>query len=683
MKVLCLISGGKDSIYNIHKCIQYGHTPVALANLYPADKQLDELDSYCFQTVGFQLIHDISLCMNLPLYQCHIYGNTSINQSLHYTTIDYRDEIEQLYRLIKYVCTLHTDIQAISCGAILSNYQRLRMENICQRLSLISLTYLWQYNQSVLLSSMVADNINAILIKTASSGLSADKHCNKSIDELQSYLQCTHDTHGINVCGEGGEYESLVLDCKLYTEYSITIDEYDIIHESIDPISGDINGFMKIYSWYLQSKHDHTQIIHRHIDDIQFNPIEFNDVNIQTTTNHETVQQNPTDAKLYSPSSNVSINQYSSTDYMFITAATTSPTKKSSLQQQMYDIFDQLTTVLQNNQTSVNDIYYIHVLINDIDSFNEMNSIYSTYFSSINPASRACLQLKLSHNSLIQIECCIHRTVTKQVLHVQSISEWAAACIGPYSQSNTIDNIVYIAGQIGLYPPTMALNHDAVQQTIQCINNCNAVLNCTKSSTSHIISPVIYISETVTDNDYSSITDTISTSLMNNKQQLIYITVPAMPRNAAVEIQLVAVESHLHAPIYQLNTINVSDYTISLQYTYATKHYCSIWCTITINDKISILSNITGHIVKLIRDYVQSIKLSVNNLTTSRIFCIDTADIDNINNDICCTWNQLYNTTIHCTPYRVNRINNDSHCIAAIHFMFCTRLTDDSDSETD
>jgi diphthine-ammonia ligase len=34
MKVLALISGGKDSIFNIHKCIEAGHEIVALANLY-------------------------------------------------------------------------------------------------------------------------------------------------------------------------------------------------------------------------------------------------------------------------------------------------------------------------------------------------------------------------------------------------------------------------------------------------------------------------------------------------------------------------------------------------------------------------------------------------------------------------------------------------------------------------
>lgn len=36
MKFVALISGGKDSIFNIIKCIENGHELVLLINLYPA-----------------------------------------------------------------------------------------------------------------------------------------------------------------------------------------------------------------------------------------------------------------------------------------------------------------------------------------------------------------------------------------------------------------------------------------------------------------------------------------------------------------------------------------------------------------------------------------------------------------------------------------------------------------------
>ncbi|THG16365.1 hypothetical protein TEA_019160 [Camellia sinensis var. sinensis] len=52
MKVVGLVSGGKDSCYAMMKCIEYGHEIVALANLLPIDDSVDELDSYMYQTGG-------------------------------------------------------------------------------------------------------------------------------------------------------------------------------------------------------------------------------------------------------------------------------------------------------------------------------------------------------------------------------------------------------------------------------------------------------------------------------------------------------------------------------------------------------------------------------------------------------------------------------------------------------
>ena len=66
--VLALISGGKDSIFNIIKCVQAGHTIVALANLYPPEMG-QEIDSYMYQSVGGHLIENIAEALDKPLYR--------------------------------------------------------------------------------------------------------------------------------------------------------------------------------------------------------------------------------------------------------------------------------------------------------------------------------------------------------------------------------------------------------------------------------------------------------------------------------------------------------------------------------------------------------------------------------------------------------------------------------------
>lgn len=51
MKVVALVSGGKDSCHAMYLATREGHEVVALANLLPQELQPDELDSYMFQTV--------------------------------------------------------------------------------------------------------------------------------------------------------------------------------------------------------------------------------------------------------------------------------------------------------------------------------------------------------------------------------------------------------------------------------------------------------------------------------------------------------------------------------------------------------------------------------------------------------------------------------------------------------
>ena len=85
----------------------------------------------------------------------------------------------------------------------MSKYQKNRVENICKRLGLESLAYLWEYDQPTLLNKMIEDGMNSIFIKVCVIGL--DKiDLMKSLKEMKEKLLKLKDKYGINVCGEGG-----------------------------------------------------------------------------------------------------------------------------------------------------------------------------------------------------------------------------------------------------------------------------------------------------------------------------------------------------------------------------------------------------------------------------------------------------------------------------------------------
>jgi diphthine-ammonia ligase len=186
MKCVALISGGKDSWFNAMQCVANGHEICALANLRPppalsgipsvqASLMTDELDSFMYQTVGHDALHLQAECINLPLYREYITGQ-SIDQTLNYAATA-NDETEDLFRLLSRVKELHPEIQGVSVGAILSTYQRARVENVCLRLGLISLAYLWQRDQKELLAEMIDANLTAVVIKVAAIGTS---HCHSA-----------------------------------------------------------------------------------------------------------------------------------------------------------------------------------------------------------------------------------------------------------------------------------------------------------------------------------------------------------------------------------------------------------------------------------------------------------------------------------------------------------------------
>lgn len=235
MKVVALLSGGKDSLFNLYLASKEGHETVAIANLKPPNNlNGDELDSYMYQTVGHQAIQLIAEALGKPLFQADITGSTN-NKDLNYKEQpnDEEDEVEQLYCLLRDMKQKHNiQFDAISVGAIASSYQKSRCENICKRLDLKMLAYLWNQDQDSLLQDMIENNFEAILIKVACMGLNKEHVC-LTIEKMQNSLRKLHQEYGTNICGEGGEYETLVLDCPLYKK-RLVLDSYDIVCHSND-----------------------------------------------------------------------------------------------------------------------------------------------------------------------------------------------------------------------------------------------------------------------------------------------------------------------------------------------------------------------------------------------------------------------------------------------------------------
>ena len=140
MKFVALLSGGKDSVYAVMEAERFGHELVGAAHLHPADEAVDEVDSFCFQSAAHGAVAGVAAALGVPLARRPITG-TAATQALVYAPTA-GDEVEDLLALLRDCQSKFPGLEAVSSGAILSNYQRTRVEDVCRRLGLRSLSYL-------------------------------------------------------------------------------------------------------------------------------------------------------------------------------------------------------------------------------------------------------------------------------------------------------------------------------------------------------------------------------------------------------------------------------------------------------------------------------------------------------------------------------------------------------------
>lgn len=192
-----LFSSGKDSTYAMHLMKNQNYKISCLISLESSNK-----DSYMFHTPNISLVKSQSKCLNIPLV-------------LQKTEGFKEDELKDLERAI-IKAKEKFFIEGIVTGAVYSNYQRERIENICDKLGLKIFSPLWHHEQEKLLRELLRNKFRVIISSIACDGLS-EKWLGRVIDlNAVDELVKLNKKIGINVAGEGGEYESLVLDCPMF-----------------------------------------------------------------------------------------------------------------------------------------------------------------------------------------------------------------------------------------------------------------------------------------------------------------------------------------------------------------------------------------------------------------------------------------------------------------------------------
>lgn len=97
------------------------------------------------------------------------------------------------------------------------------------------------------------------------------------------------------------------------------------------------------------------------------------------------------------------------------------------------------TGILQSHDLRIEDVANITLLLPSLAPkiFAAANKAYAEFFG-VSPPSRACVGVDLPEGVGVILECVARKDNTRRALHVQSLSYWAPANIGPYSQAVTV-----------------------------------------------------------------------------------------------------------------------------------------------------------------------------------------------------------------------------------------------------
>jgi len=127
-------------------------------------------------------------------------------------------------------------------------------------------------------------------------------------------------------------------------------------------------------------------------------------------------------------------------------------------------------------------------------------------------------------------------------MHRQAIqTDQAPKAMGPYSQAIRAGDFIFCAGQVGLDPATGNIAEGGVEgQTRRALQNLQSVLQAGGTSLDRAVKTTVFLADI---NDFQKMNAVYGEFFPSNPPARSTVQVARLPRDAAVEIELVAIVS--------------------------------------------------------------------------------------------------------------------------------------------
>ncbi|WP_209676368.1 diphthine--ammonia ligase [Methanolinea mesophila] len=196
MKLGVLCSGGKDSLYACG-CAMREEEVACLISIRSANPE-----SYMFHTPNVHLVPLQAEAAGLPLVEVETAGEKE-------------NELEDLERALE--CAVERyGIEGVVTGAILSVYQATRVQKICNSLDLWCFNPLWHTDQEKYMESLFTEGFRVIIAGVFAAPFDETWLGREITREVIDELRAISGKWRVSLTGEGGEFETLVLDAPFF-----------------------------------------------------------------------------------------------------------------------------------------------------------------------------------------------------------------------------------------------------------------------------------------------------------------------------------------------------------------------------------------------------------------------------------------------------------------------------------
>jgi len=200
-----LFSGGKDSSWALYRALESGLDVRRLVTVHPSE------DSYMYHVPATDLTALAAESIGIDLLDVDP-GDLEAD-AVTDSTRQGDDELEPLEAaLVDLENDLEGGLAGVTAGAVESEFQTNRIQAMCDRLECELFAPLWQEDPRELADAMLEAGFEILIVQVAAYGLDESWLGRRLDHDAIADLEELHEEYGVHILGEGGEFETLVVD---------------------------------------------------------------------------------------------------------------------------------------------------------------------------------------------------------------------------------------------------------------------------------------------------------------------------------------------------------------------------------------------------------------------------------------------------------------------------------------